>query len=226
VFLKRERLSDPQRLNLYSYVRNTPLQSIDPTGKDIAVIENGPTTSLMNFLLTLKGNPVGHTAFAVTGHGVFSSGNSTKPGEKITDYILDQARNRDTTVTIIKTTPEQDKAAVDRYMQIRTERGERLSYPDNCAGRTNQALDAAGIPAITPPLGNGNSYYAPTPDPSIPGSAGERAQEYNLQQTGNSNSIEVPKGTTDVPSALNQFNPPPPPPPPPKRLKPREEWGQ
>jgi RHS repeat-associated protein len=37
VFLKRERLSDPQRLNLFTYARNNPLLYVDPTGEDIHV---------------------------------------------------------------------------------------------------------------------------------------------------------------------------------------------
>ena len=37
IFLKKERLSDPQRLNLYAYVRNDPLKYIDPTGEDLTI---------------------------------------------------------------------------------------------------------------------------------------------------------------------------------------------
>ena len=64
--------ADPQSLNLYSYVRNIPTVKADADGHapDILVIENGPT----------EGNPIGHTAIAVTGQGVFSFGNSTKLG--------------------------------------------------------------------------------------------------------------------------------------------------
>ncbi|MCA1614954.1 MAG: hypothetical protein LC795_15150 [Acidobacteria bacterium] len=37
IFLKSDRLPDPQRLNLYTYARNNPLLYVDPTGEDIRV---------------------------------------------------------------------------------------------------------------------------------------------------------------------------------------------
>src|SRR5205807_4195802 len=40
----------------------SPMNFRDPSGMDIAVIENGPTA----------GNPIGHTSIAITGQGVYS----------------------------------------------------------------------------------------------------------------------------------------------------------
>jgi RHS repeat-associated protein len=37
LYLEMHRLTDPQQLNLYSYVRNSPLSLTDPDGRDIAV---------------------------------------------------------------------------------------------------------------------------------------------------------------------------------------------
>ncbi len=37
LYLEMNRLTDPQQLNLYSYVRNNPLSLTDPDGRDIAV---------------------------------------------------------------------------------------------------------------------------------------------------------------------------------------------
>jgi RHS repeat-associated protein len=37
LYLEMHRLTDPQQLNLYSYVRNNPLSLTDPDGRDIAV---------------------------------------------------------------------------------------------------------------------------------------------------------------------------------------------
>ena len=45
VFLKRERLGDPQRLNLYVYVRGNPFRFIDPTGDDLKVVVTNIVTS-------------------------------------------------------------------------------------------------------------------------------------------------------------------------------------
>jgi hypothetical protein len=159
------------------------------------VIENGPT----------EGNPVGHTAIAVSGQGVFSFGNSTKLGSSTTDYLSQQSSRRDATVYVIKTTPEQDKAAVNAALQ-QDQKGALNTYPDNCTGRSNAILDAAGIPQSVGTPNYGEIKPSPIPDDkSIPGSAGERAAELPSDQV---QKIDIPKGST-VPDSLKQFNPGP-----------------
>lgn len=76
-------ITTPQSPNKYQYTYGNPLRYVDPDGHrpDILVIENGPT----------EGNPIGHTAIAVTGHGVFSFGNNTKLGSSSTAYIQREA---------------------------------------------------------------------------------------------------------------------------------------
>ena len=37
LWIKADRLVDPQRLNLYAYVRNNPLRFTDPTGMDVVL---------------------------------------------------------------------------------------------------------------------------------------------------------------------------------------------
>ena len=44
-FLKRERLADPQRLDLYVYVRNNPFKYVDPTGEDLRIVVTNVSTS-------------------------------------------------------------------------------------------------------------------------------------------------------------------------------------
>jgi RHS repeat-associated protein len=185
-------LEDPQSLNLYSYVKNNPLSHVDSDGHagDIAVIENGPDATLQQRATTSEGNPVGHSAIAITGRGVFSFGNSTPLGSSASDYVSKQSSNRDSTITIIKTTPEQDAAA------------------DNCSSRTNGALDAAGIPGLSIPVAipatpatPGGLVNLPAPT-NIPGTAGARAA------AAGGTTITVPKGSTTVPQQVKQFDPP------------------
>jgi len=121
-------------LNTYGYVGGNPVKFIDPKGLDIAVIENGPTS----------GNPIRHTAVAVTGHGVASSGNSTSIGSSLTDYLKKEASRRDTKVYIIPTTPEQDAKAWEELKNNHKYSGLPYTY-GNCSDLSNDALDKAGI---------------------------------------------------------------------------------
>jgi len=149
---------------------------VDPLGLDIAVIENGPTS----------GNPVGHTAIAVAGYGVFSSGNNTNAGSRLHDYLMREAPRRDTTVYVIKTTPFQDARAAARLRQS-YKRNDLPWFAGNCSDISNGGLDAAGIPDM--------------PAPNIfPGSAGERAKAAGAII------YMIPKGATSIPPGLEQFN--------------------
>jgi RHS repeat-associated protein len=203
-------LDDPQSLNLYSYVQNNPLSHIDADGHagDIAVIENGPDTTLKQRATTSEGNPVGHSAIAITGRGVFSFGNSTPLGSSASDYVSKESSNRDSTITIIKTTPEQDAAAA-KYLTDTAASGKSLGIAtDNCSSRTNGALDAAGIPKLSvpvvvpaTPVTPGGVVNIPAPT-NIPGTAGARAA------AAGGTTITVPKGSNTVPQQVKQFDPP------------------
>jgi len=193
-------IGDPRRWNRFTYAVNSPLVFTDKTGLDIMIIENGPT----------KDNPIGHTAIAITGRGVYSMGNGERRdtrdnknnilGGGVKDYLIRELPRRNTTITIIKTTPEQDAAAA-KSMEDQAASKPMLTrdriLSDNCTSRVNEALTAAGIP---------NSDL-PSPNPLfVPGSAGDRA----LQSGNNPTVINIPQGSnlTDAQKqAIQDFEP-------------------
>ena len=170
-------------LNLYDYAVQEPLDFGDHDGLDIAVIEGGPTAD----------NPIGHTAVAVTGAGVFSFGNGVPLGSGAKDYVTAQSQARDQQIFVIHTTPAQDAAALAYLRSFQTWRLPpgwwNARFGENCSTRSNNALDAAGIRKV--PYSSNN----------IPGSAGLRAMLAGARE------YDVPKGSSAFPPALQQFDP-------------------
>jgi RHS repeat-associated protein len=131
---------DGKQENFYAYVANNPVSRKDPDGLDIAVIENGPTS----YTPFWGGNPAGHTAIAISCRGIYSFGNGTKRGSSLLEYLRREAPKRNTRIYVIKTTCDQDKAAMQATWDYGdTPLGGVLS--DNCTSRVNHALDAANI---------------------------------------------------------------------------------
>ena len=132
-------------------------------------------------------------------------------GSSPSAYIQRESARRDTTIYVIKTTPEQDKAAVDALFK-EDEKGGIGVREDNCSTRSNAALDAAGIPKSTgnPPAiipGPVPGQQLPTPfgvSPNIPGTAGVRAGQLPADKV---TKISIPKGSSVVPDAVKQFEP-------------------
>lgn len=196
-FLTRDPISYEGGVNLYTYSRNNPPNLIDPDGLDVLVIEQGPT----------EGNPIGHTALAITGRGVFSFGNggddlSTDQkgnimGGDLAQYLYRETNRRDTRLYIIKTTPEQDAAIEQKLREIAANEPQlaenwRLAF-DNCSTRSNRGLDAGGIP-------NGHPKAGQTRGPNIPGSAGLRASIATSLA-----GLPIPKGAKWQPTIMKQF---------------------
>jgi RHS repeat-associated protein len=68
IYVTLERLIDPQRLNLYSYVRNNPVVFVDPDGMDLIIDAKTEEEARKKFALFQKGLTVAdrkHTSFSV-----------------------------------------------------------------------------------------------------------------------------------------------------------------
>lgn len=143
--------SDPIGLaagpNTYTYVKNSPLMAVDPLGLDALVIAGGVKTHSFN--------PFGHVANAVAGAGVFSYGNDTALGSSVQAYIQSQSATRNQVVTLIPASPLQDALMVAYYNQHPGMNS--VGWFNNCAARTNQALNAGGISTNDIPFPGGLS---------------------------------------------------------------------
>jgi hypothetical protein len=193
-------------MNVYAYGRNNPANLVDPDGLDVLVIEQGPT----------QGNPIGHTAIAITGRGVFSFGNGAEMatdnrrnilGGNVSEYLARETQRRDTRLYIIKTTPDQDAAIERKLREIAANepalaRDKNLAL-DNCSSRSNRGLDAGGIPrGLDGILDNLDLLTWPLHS-RTPGSAGDRA----YLRSGMTEGVLIPQGARWQPQIIGQFMP-------------------
>ena len=133
-------------------------------------------------------NLFGHIAIAVEGFGIFSFGNDTTLGSSATDYFERQSSIRDNTVVLISTTKEQDRSILAYLFGFNERNG--VGYCDNCASRTANALNKAGL------YGGGWAGACPIP----------AATCAMAQSNKGSTTYQVPRGSSNLPN-LNRFNP-------------------
>ncbi len=163
------------QLSTFSYVDGNPLSYVDQRGLDIMVITGGISNGF-------PPNPFGHVGVAISGYGMASYGNNTPLGSSVDDYLSSQNLKRDQQVTIIPTTPIQDALAID-YIRKQHPKMNDVGYLDNCAVRTNQIINAAGIPTRSIPFPGGVAR--------------------NVQSMPGTKTYFIPKGTTIPPELIN-----------------------
>ena len=128
-----------------SYVGGNPLSHVDPKGLDIVVITGGVRDGSMNVF--------GHVGSAVQGYGMSSYGNDTPLGSSVLEYLTSQGLLRDQQVTIIPTSALQDQRAID-FIKKHPNMND-VGKLDNCAVRTNELLQSAGVPTRGIPFPGG-----------------------------------------------------------------------
>ncbi|WP_336220177.1 RHS repeat-associated core domain-containing protein, partial [Citrobacter amalonaticus] len=173
-------------LNLYNYVMDNPVTYVDPKGLDTAIIANGPT----------NGNPIGHSAMAFSGKGVYSYGNDTPYGSSVTTYLSAQAKRRDTKIYILRTTPGQEEEMQKYILEHYKSNGDYNLFTHNCASMTVDALDSAGV-AREGLLEVANSGLPLSYPPSL-------ALVGMRESMGPG--IDIPQGGS-IPISLQEFNP-------------------
>jgi hypothetical protein len=144
-----------------------------------------------------RSNSFGHSAIAFTGEGVYSFGNSTPIASSLTEYLAREAPRRYTILTILNTTPDQEQRMVE-FLQTLVNVSLQ-TYPDNCASRTSDALDAGGLPVI---------------NTGFPDDLRVQAEVWQLIIGGNTVYIPQTPGEDTIyplrvviPGFLNEFNP-------------------
>ena len=132
-WLSRDPIAENGGINLYAYVGNDPVNFLDYLGLETAVVIGGKQS----------GNPFGHVSIATTGSGIYSTGTAHAFGSDFVKFISDESKDRNQTVYILDTTPEQEQKILDSLKS--SDKKLYNKYNDNCSNRTSRALKDAEI---------------------------------------------------------------------------------
>ena len=177
------------------YAGMNPYRYTDPSGLDVLVItgdrRKNASTDVLGHI-----NVAGHSAVAITGDGLYSYGTGQSLGSSVSDFLEDQVKYRDLMLTVIKTTPKQDAAAVNYLTTEHPNEMDVSKSLNNCAARTKGALAGAGITLSDP------ATFGITSPPSLPGNVAASAAVVAGAIT-----IVVPQGGTVPDNFISQFEP-------------------
>jgi len=166
-------------INTYGYVGGNPLTGIDFFGLDTLII----------FGQGYSGNPLGHSALAFSGRGVYSYGTRHNFGSAVTGYLAEQGSYRGQIVITLKTTSEQEARMIAAMNGVTGSKYDLTS--NNCATTNVNALAKAGIG-----FSRASSSVLPL-----------SLRDIGWAQPG-MQSTYIPQGGS-IPSSFSQFNPNP-----------------
>jgi len=127
---------------------------------------------------------------------VQSYGTYHADGSSFSEYVLDEAKSRDSTYFIHPSTPEQDKAMSDAYYNFK-KLGTYDKYTHNCSEATAAVIKAGHLNDTLDKYLNRKEVYPNT----IAVHLFLRGKQEGFTE------VYVPKGTTTVPEILKQFDP-------------------
>ena len=166
ILIKKDRLVDPQRLNLYAYVRNNPFKFVDTTGEDL-VLANRNARATFRQVTTNGLSQVERNNIRVLANGRVVLRNTTAINVQNASYAYQQIAgivgNRNLTINVYSVAQGQTAQGVS-YQDARSSAGVTLGSPGD-ATRDVVIPVGGGVPVDGNPPSSGNTV--PTTEDSI-----------------------------------------------------------